>query len=152
MCPCVCGGGGGGPKGQPIRTPLRPLKGWLAVSGFYEQLLFVISYTFSRLEVPGTPRVWMTQYGCLLNRVFFHFPILELLLNGGTGALPPAAALVAQRLDAPLSPWRREATGARRHSHPNHPQWRLRKREVNVLLFFHLLLRIDASGILITFP
>lgn len=94
----------------------------------------------------------MSQYGSVLTRVFFYFPALELLLNGGAGALLPAAALVAQRLDALLSPWRREATGARRHPHPNYPQRRLRKRELNVLLFFHFLLRFDASGILITFP
>lgn len=70
----------------------------------------------------------MSQYGSVLSPVVFHFPSDELLLDGGTGTLLPAAALVAQSLDALLSTWSREATGARRHTHPNQPQRRLHKR------------------------
>lgn len=53
----------------------------------------------------------MRQYGLVLTGDL-DFTTHELLLNGCTGALLPAAALVAQRLDALLSPWRGEATGA----------------------------------------
>lgn len=99
-----------------------------SLSGFYQQLLYIVAFTFLLLDLPGTPRVWMSQYGSVLSPVVFHFPSDELLLDGGTGTLLPAAALVAQSLDALLSPWSREATGARRHPHPNQPQRRLRKR------------------------
>lgn len=54
----------------------------------------------------------MSQYGPVLTGVLLDFPAHDLLLNGCAGALLPAAALVAQRLDALLSPWRGEATGA----------------------------------------
>lgn len=82
-----------------------------SLSGFYEPLIFVISFTSLYLDLPGTPKIWTSQYGPVLSGDL-DFPTHELKFNGRTGALLPAAALVAQRLDALLSPWRGEATGA----------------------------------------
>lgn len=57
------GGGGEAERTTNQNSPLA-FKGMVgSLSGFYEELLFVISCTFSRLDLPGTPRVWMSQYG-----------------------------------------------------------------------------------------